>query len=65
MLCTECGGAVVTRVFTEIQPNQGRVWFWALRCSQCGHLADAGLRPDSRSFASSWERPLGKSPFES
>jgi uncharacterized Zn finger protein len=64
MSCTECGGAVVTRVFTEIQPNQSRVWFWALRCSRCGHIADAGLRPDSHSFVSSWDRPFGQSTFE-
>jgi len=64
MLCTECGGAVVTKVFTDLQPNQNRVWFWALRCSQCGHLADAGLRPDSHACASSWEHPLWKAHFE-
>ncbi|MGH7260723.1 MAG: hypothetical protein ACREI9_08595 [Nitrospiraceae bacterium] len=56
---------MVTKVFTDIQPNQSRVWFWALWCSQCGHLADAGLRPDSLSCVSSWDRPFEKPPFES
>jgi hypothetical protein len=64
MTCTECGGVVVTRIFTDIQPDQNRLWFWALRCSQCGHLADAGLRPDTHSCTSSRERPLRKSHFE-
>ncbi len=64
MICTECGGAVVTRIFTDFRPDQIRVWFWALRCSQCGHLADAGLRPDSRSCASSWTHPLWNAPGE-
>lgn len=53
MLCTECGGAVITKVFTDIRPSQGRVWFWALRCSRCGRLADAGLRPDRHDERSS------------
>jgi uncharacterized Zn finger protein len=65
MACTECGGAVVTKVFTDIQPNQSRVWFWALQCSRCGHLTDAGLRPDSHSCVSSWDRPVRKPHFES
>jgi len=64
MLCTECGGAVVTKVFTDFRPNQNRVWFWALRCCQCGHLADAGLRPDSHACASSCEHPLWRAHFE-
>jgi hypothetical protein len=59
MICTECGGAVVTKIFTDIRPDQNRVWFWALRCSQCGHLADAGFRPDTHSYTSSWEHPFG------
>jgi len=63
MLCAECGGAVVTRIVADFQPDQTRVWFWALRCSQCGHLVDAGLRPDARSFASTWEHPLWKPPL--
>ena len=60
MLCTECGGAVVTKVFTDIRQNQSRVWFWALRCNHCGHLADAGLRPDMQSQRSSLDHPLWK-----
>ncbi len=64
MACTECGGAVVTKVFTDIQPNQNRVWFWALQCSRCGHLADAGLRPDSNTCVSFWDRPVRKPHFE-
>ena len=60
MLCTECGGAVVTKVFTDIQPSQSRVWFWALQCSLCSRLVDAGLRPDAHSCASSREHPLWK-----
>ncbi len=64
MVCTECGGAVATKVFTDIQPNQSRVWFWALQCSQCGHLVDAGLRPDSHSYVLSWDRPVRKPYFE-
>jgi hypothetical protein len=63
MLCTECGGAVITKVFTDFLPNQHRVWFWALRCNQCGHLEDAGLRPDARSCPSSGEHRLRKSQF--
>lgn len=65
MACTECGGAVVTKVFTDIQqPSQRRVWFWALQCSRCGHLAEAGLRPDSPSCVSSRDLPVRKSHFE-
>jgi hypothetical protein len=64
MRCTECGGAVVTKVFTDFRPNQNRVWFWALRCSQCEHLVDTGLRPDSHARAAAWEHPLWKSHFE-
>ena len=63
MQCTKCGGAVVTKVFTDFRPNQRRVWFWALRCNQCGHLADAGLRPDTHSCVSSWDHPLWKPQF--
>jgi uncharacterized Zn finger protein len=64
MSCTECGGAVITKVFTDIQPDQGRVWFWTLRCCECGHIADAGLRPDSQSFTSPLDRALRSFPFE-
>lgn len=60
MRCAECGGAVVTKVFTDFQPNQSRVWFWALQCGQCGYLADAGLRPDSYACVSSWDHPSWK-----
>ena len=55
---------MITRVFTDIQPTQGRVWFWALNCSRCGHIADAGLRPDFHSFASSRDRSIRYFPFE-
>lgn len=60
MLCTECGGAVITKVFTDIRPDQGRVWFWALRCGRCGHLADAGLSPDTHARRFSWKPPFGQ-----
>jgi hypothetical protein len=64
MLCTECGEAVITKVFTDIQPNQNRAWFWAQQCRHCGHLADAGFKPDSHSCTSSREHPPWKSHFE-
>ena len=63
MLCTECGGTVVTRILAEIRPDQSRVWFWTLRCGQCGRLVDAGLRPDAPSGASSWVHPFSKPPL--
>ncbi len=64
MLCTECGGAVVTKIFTDFGPNQSRVWFWALRCSHCGHLVDAGLRPDAHACIPSEDHQLRKSILE-
>jgi len=64
MACTECGEVIVTKIFTDIRPDQNRVWFWALRCSQCGHLADAGLRLDTHAYTPSWEHPLWKSHCE-
>jgi hypothetical protein len=63
MLCTECGGPVVTRIFADIRPDEERVWFWALRCGRCEHLVDAGLKPDSHSCASTRKDPLRKFPF--
>ncbi len=63
MLCTECGGTVVTRIFAEIRPEHGRMWFWALRCGQCGRLADAGLRPDTTSCPSKWIHPMWRPPL--
>jgi rRNA maturation endonuclease Nob1 len=65
MLCTECGGVVVTRIVADIRPDQGRVWFWALRCSCCERLVDAGLKPDRHSCASTGETPLRRFPFPS
>ena len=60
MLCTECNGAVVTKIFADFRPDQGRVWFWALRCSQCGYLIDVGLRRDSQACIPSRDHPLWK-----
>lgn len=57
MRCTECGGAVITKVFMDNRPDHSRVWFWALRCSRCGHLADAGLRRDTHAYRFFWKRP--------
>jgi hypothetical protein len=65
MLCAECGGAVVTRIVADFRPDQRRVWFWALRCSQCGRLVDAGLRSDARALAFTRELPFRKPPLES
>lgn len=63
MLCTECGGAVVTRIVADFRPDQSRVWFWALRCSQCDRLVDAGLRSDARALVFTWERAFWKPPM--
>jgi len=60
MLCPECNGAVVTRIFADFRPDQSRVWFWALRCSQCGCLIDAGLRQDSHAPIPSCDHLLRK-----
>jgi len=62
MLCTRCGGAVVTRIFADFRADQERVWFWALRCSMCGHLVDAGLKPDIHSCTSIREHSWRKFP---
>jgi len=58
MRCTKCGGVVVTKIFAEVRPDQPRVWFWALRCSRCDYLVDAGLRPEPHSYVASRILPL-------
>ncbi len=39
--CFRCGGLLVRESLFDLFDHAGQMWYWALRCVQCGNVVDS------------------------